>query len=157
MLNVGKQQNGVTLGRLLLRGPSRRKVLLTSTTHARMPRPLVSNQSGIVGTTTASVSYVASRDTSRGTAPKASRVMRGKASMARATAKPPQSSSSSQAAPLSIPGARQPGWPLRLPPLELVRTRPPQKRWLRRPNLLRLNHQRRMTTTTCTIACRGKG
>ena len=59
--------------------------------------------------------------------------------------------------PLSIPGARQPGWPLRLPPLELGCTRPPQRWWLRRPNLLCLNHLRRMTTTTCTFAGRGKG
>ena len=34
MLNVGKQQNGMTLNRWLRRGPSRREVLLTSTTHA---------------------------------------------------------------------------------------------------------------------------
>ena len=102
-------------------------------------------------TTTTSVSYVASRDTSIGTAPKASRVRRGKASMARATARSLYSSSSPQAVSLSVPGTRQPGWPLRLPPLELVRTRPPQKRWLRRPNLLRLNHLRRMTMTTVYI------
>ena len=68
MPNVGKQQNGVTVGRWLLRGLSRREVLLTSTTHARMPRLLVSKQSGIVGTITTSLSYVASRDTSSGTA-----------------------------------------------------------------------------------------
>ena len=48
----------------------------------------------IVGTTTTTVSYVASRDTSSGTAPKASRVRRGKASMARATTRPLYSSSS---------------------------------------------------------------
>ena len=41
MLNVSKQQNGLTLGRWLLRGLSRRKVLLTSTTHAIGPRLLV--------------------------------------------------------------------------------------------------------------------
>ena len=41
-------------------------------------------------------------------------------------------------------------------PLELVGTRPPQKRSLRRPNLLRLKRLRRMTTTTCTFACRGR-
>ena len=35
MLNVGRQQNGATLGRWLLRGPSCREVLLTSTPHAR--------------------------------------------------------------------------------------------------------------------------
>ena len=33
--------NGVTLGRWLLRGPSRREVLRTSTTHARVPWLLV--------------------------------------------------------------------------------------------------------------------
>ena len=64
------------------------------------------------------------------------------------------SSSSPQTVPLSIRGARQPGWALHLPPLELVRTRPPQRRWFRRPNLLRLNHPGRMTTTTCTFTCR---
>ena len=98
---------------------------------------------------------VASKDTSSGTAPKANRVTRVKVCMARAKARPPYRSSSPQTAPLSIPGARQPGWPLRLPPLELVGTRPPQKRWLRRPNLLRLKRLRRMTTITCTFACRG--
>ena len=36
------------------------------------------------------------------------------------------SSSSPQAVPLCIAGARQPGWPPRLPPFELVGTRPPQ-------------------------------
>ena len=41
MLNVGKRKNGVTLGRWLLRGPSRKEVLLTTTTHVRVPRPLV--------------------------------------------------------------------------------------------------------------------
>ena len=62
-----------------------------------------------------------------------------------------------EAAPLSIPGARQLGWPLRLPPIELVRTRPPQKLWLRRPNLLRLNLLSGITTITWAFACRGKG
>ena len=38
MLYAGKQQSGVTLGRRLLRGPSRREVLLTGTTQARVPR-----------------------------------------------------------------------------------------------------------------------
>ena len=42
MLYGGKQQRGVTtLGRWLLRGPSRREVLLTGTTHPRVPRLLV--------------------------------------------------------------------------------------------------------------------
>ena len=48
----------------------------------------------------------------------------GKAFMAGATARPPYSSSSSQVVPLSIPGARPRRWPLRPPPLELVRARP---------------------------------
>ena len=65
--------------------------------------------------------------------------------MARATARPLYSSSIPQVVPLSIPGARQLEWSLRLPPLEPVRTRPPQRRWLRKPNLLRLNHLGRMT------------
>ena len=46
-----------------------------------------------------------------------------------------------------------PASPLRL---ELVGTRPPQKRWLRKPNLLRLRRLRRMVTTTCTFACHGR-
>ena len=57
-----------------------------------------------------------------GTAPKASRARRGKTVMARATARPPSSSSSSsnpQAVALSIPRAKPPGRPLRLPPLWL--------------------------------------
>ena len=55
--------------------------------------------------------------------------------MARATtARSPYSSGSPQAVPLSIRGTTQPGRPLRLPPLELVGTRPPQKRWLLRRN-----------------------
>ena len=41
MLNVGKRHNDVTLGQWLLRGPGRREVLLTGTTHARVPRMLV--------------------------------------------------------------------------------------------------------------------
>ena len=106
---------------------------------------------------------MASKVTSNGTAPKASKVRRGKAFMARAKAMPHSSSSSSsssnpQAVPLSIPGAKPPGRPLRLPPLrlELVGTRPLQKRWLRKPKLLRLRRLRRMMMATCTFACRGK-
>ena len=111
-------------------GTKLQEVLLTSTIYARVPRPLVSEQSGAVGTTT-SVLCLASKVTSRGTAPKVSRVRRGKTFMAGATARASYSSSSPQAVPLSVPGARPPGWPLRLPLLELVRIRPPQKRWLR--------------------------
>ena len=50
--------------------------------------------------------------------PQASRGRRRKAFMARATARPPSSSNSSspQAVPLRIPGAKLPGRPLRLPP-----------------------------------------
>ena len=76
--------------------------------------------------------------------------------MTRATASSPHSSSSPQTVPLSIPGAKQLGWPHRLPPLELVGTRLPQKRWLRRPNLPRVKRLHRMTKTTCTFACRGR-
>ena len=65
-------------------------------------------------------------------------------------------SSNPPTVPLSIPGARQPGRPLRLQPLELANTRPPQQLWLRKPNLLRLNCPSRMTTTTCTFACCGR-
>ena len=120
-------------------------------------------QIGIVGTTTRSSSNVASRDTSSETvrnvatrdtssetAPKVSRVSPGKASMTRATDRPPHSSGSPQTVPLSMPAARQLGWPLHLPPLELVGTRPPQNRWLRIPNPLRLKPIHRMTKTTCT-------
>ena len=68
------------------------------------------------------------------------------------------SSSNPQAVLLSMPGTKPPGWPLRLPPLrlELVSTRPRQKRWLRQSNLLRLRPLRRRITTTCTFACRGR-
>ena len=83
--------------------------------------------------------------------------------MARATARAPSNSSISsssnlQAFQLSIPGAKPPGWPLGLPPLrlDLGGTRPPQKRWLRESNLLRLRRLRRRMTTTCTFACRGR-
>ena len=93
MLGVGKQRSGVKLGRRLLRGLSRREVLMTSTIHARVPRPLVSNQSGTAGTTTTSV-LCGSKVTSSGTTPNASGVRRGKASMARPSARPPRSSSS---------------------------------------------------------------
>ena len=41
MLNACKRQNGVALGQWLLRGPSRREVLLTSTTRATVPGLLV--------------------------------------------------------------------------------------------------------------------
>ena len=81
--------------------------------------------------------------------------------MARATARPPSSSNSSsnpRAVPLSVPGGKPPGRPLCLPPLrlELVATRPPQKQWLREPNLLHLRRLRRGMTTTCTFASRGR-
>ena len=99
---------------------------------------------------------MASRDTISGTATKNSRVRWGKASMTRATARPPYSRSSLQTVPLSIPGARHLGWLLCLPLFELVGTRPPQKRWLRRPNLLRLKRLHGITKTTCTFACGGK-
>ena len=155
MLNVGNRQNDVTLGRWLLRGPSSREVLLRSTNHARVLRLLGPKQSGTVGTTPTGVLCVESKATSSGTAPKASRVRRGKASMAITTDRLPYSNCSPQPVPLSILGASQPRWPLRLPPLELVDTRPPKKWWLRRPNLLRLNRLRRMTTTTCAFAGRG--
>ena len=153
MLKVGKQQNGVILGRWLLRGPR----AVDEHDSRENAKAADVKQSRVVGTTTTSVSYVADRNTSSGTAPKACTARRGKASMARPTARPLDSSSSRQAVLLSIPGARQPVWPLRLPPLELVLARPPKRRWLRRANLLRLNHLGGMTATTCTFACRGKG
>ena len=100
---------------------------------------------------------MASKITSNGTARKASRARRGKAFTATATSRPPSSSNSSsnqQSVPLSIPGVNPPGGGLRLPPLqlELVGTRPPQKRWLRELNLLRLWPLRRRLTTTCPFA-----
>ena len=98
MLHAGKRQSGATLGRWLLRGPSCREVLLTSTIHEIVPRPLVWKQSGTVGTTTTSVLWVESKAISSGTAPKANKVGRGKASMARATARPPYSSKWSRSA-----------------------------------------------------------
>ena len=77
MLDVGKQQNGVTLDRWLLRGPSRRDVLLTSTTHENAKAAVVEAKRSH-RYDNSKCSYVASRDTSSGTAPKASRVRRGK-------------------------------------------------------------------------------
>ena len=68
--------NWLTLGRWLLRGPSRRDVLLTSTIHARVPRPLVCKQGGTVGTTTTSVLCVTIKVTSSGTAPNVSSTRR---------------------------------------------------------------------------------
>ena len=99
--------------------------------------------------------------TSDGAAPNASRARGGKAFVARAIARPPNSSNGSsnpQAFPLSAPGPQPPGRPLRLPRLrlELVGTRPPQKRWWPKPNLLRPRRLHRMMTTTCTFACRGR-
>ena len=81
--------------------------------------------------------------------------------MAKATASNPSSSCSSsnpQAVPLSISGAKPQGWPLRLPPLllELVCTRPPNKRWLRESSLLRLRWLLGRMTTTCKFECRGR-
>ena len=153
-----KRQSGMTPGQRLLRGPCRREVLLTSTIHASAKDAGVKVEQNHLGTPKTRVLYVASKVTSSEAASKANRVRKGKASMARAMARPPSSSSSNslQAVPLSIPGERPPAWPLRLPPPELVRTRLPEKRWLRRPNLLRLKHLRRVTTTTCTFACRGR-
>ena len=109
MLNAGEQESGVTLGRWLLRGPSRREVLLTGTTHAKVSKLLVLKWSGTVGTATKSALCVASKATSSETATKDSRVRRGKASIATATARPLYSSSSPHAVPLSVPGAKQPG------------------------------------------------
>ena len=88
--------------------------------------------------------FVCSSEVTRsGIAPEASRVRWGKVLFTRATARPPTSSiSSSQAAPLSIPGERPPLWSLCLPPLELAGARAPQKWWLRRPDLLRLKRRR---------------
>ena len=75
--------------------------------------------------------FVASKGTSSGTAPKASRGRRRKAFTARDTARTPSSSNSSsssnpQAVPISIPGAKPRGWQLGLSPLrlELVGTSP---------------------------------
>ena len=89
MLNVGKRQKIVTLGRQLLRRPSCRDVLLTSTTYSRVWAILLMLMQGaIVGTTAPNVLCVASKVTSSGTAPKAGTVRWEKASMARATARP---------------------------------------------------------------------
>ena len=106
MLHAGERQSGVTLDLWLLRGPSRRELLLTSTTHARVSRP---NPKRNRRYDNDACLCVASKVTSSWTAAKASRVRKGKAPMARAVARPPYSSSSSQAVPLSIPGARPPG------------------------------------------------
>ena len=111
MLYSDNQQSGVTLGLWLLRRPSRREALLTGTIHARVPRLLAWKQSGTVGTTTTSVSYVKSRDRGSATSPKGSRARLEMASMATDTAGPPYNSRSPQIVPFSIPGARQLGWP----------------------------------------------
>ena len=102
-----------------------------------------------------------SKGTSKGVAAKASRATGRNTFMAKATASNPSSSCSStnpQAVPLSISGAKPQGWPLRLPPLllELVCTRPPNKRWLRESNLLRLRWLLRRMSTTCKFECRGR-
>ena len=78
--------------------------------------------------------------------------------MITATASVSNCSSYAQAVLLSIPGAKPLRRPLPLPPLrlELEGTRPPQKRWLPKPNLLRLRLLRMMITITCAFACRGK-
>ena len=94
---------------------------------------------------------MASKVTSNRTAPEASRVRREKAFMVRATARPPSSSSRSN--PQAVRLSKATGAALRLR-LELVGIRPPQKRWLREPNLLRRQRLRRRVTTTCTFAYR---
>ena len=135
-------------------GTTRRKMLLVSTTHTRVPRPLVREQRETVGTTATSVSCVVSKVISSGTVPKDSRVRQGMAFMA--TARTQTSNSSPQAVPLSIHGARPPRCPLRLPPLERKGTRPPQKRWFRRPSLLSLKRLPRTTMATRIFSCRGR-
>lgn len=57
----------------------------------------------------------------------ASRVRLGKASMARDAVRSSYSSSWPQQVPLNFQDVRPPGWSLRLPPLELAGTRPPQR------------------------------
>ena len=94
LTRVSKQQKGMTLGRWLMRGPRRREVLPTSTTHAREQDVLPGKQTRTVVATTTSVLCVASKAINIGTAPKVNRVRRGKASMSRATARLPCSSSS---------------------------------------------------------------
>ena len=88
--------------------------------------------------------------------PQSQRSRVGKGVHGQSHGQPPHNSSSPQTVPVSIPGARQRGWPLCLPSRELVLTRPFQTLWSRKSNLMCLNHLRRMTTTTCTFACRGK-
>ena len=104
---------------------------------------------------------LANKAISHATAPIACRERRENVFMARATARPPSSSSGGdnpQAVLLCIPGAEPPGQPLRLPPLglKLVDSRPPQKRGIREPNLLRLRRLRKKMTTTCTFVYRGR-
>ena len=103
---------------------------------------------------------MASKVTSNGTAPNASRARRGKAFLARATARRPSISSRSNQPSVQpcISGEKTSGRPLRLPPLqlELVGTRPPQTRWLQKMNRLRLRRQRRKMMPMFTFACRGR-
>ena len=86
--------------------------------------------------------------TSGVTTPEVRRGKGAKMSMARATARRPSSSKSPQAVPISTPGARGPGWPQSLPPINLVGATSPQERWIRRPNKLGLTQLRRIMPTT---------
>ena len=61
----------------------------------------------------------------------------------------------STSGPVQYTRSKTTGWPLRLPPPDLVKTRPSQTRWLRRSNLLRLKRLRKMMTT-CKFACGGR-
>ena len=61
----------------------------------------------------------------RGIAPNINRVSGRKEAVAKAATTPPRISNSPPPAPLSMPRARRPGWLLRLPLIELVRTKPP--------------------------------
>ena len=156
MLNVGRRGNGVTLSRWLLRRPAS-----IADGHDSRESPTAAGvKAGRNRRYDKSECFVYGMQghKQRG-CPKTQQCKEGKGTHGESHGPTPmqqqqqqQSSSSlAQHAP-SKTTATAP----RPPPLELVRTRPPRKRWLRRPNLLRLKRILRIKTATCTIACRGR-
>ena len=110
-------------------------------------------QSGIVGTTTTSVSHVASRD-KQWDCPQSQQGNVGKGVHGQSHGQTPiQQQQFTNGPPLRTRSKTTEMAPDRH---QLVGTRPPQKPSLPRPDLLRLKRQRRMTTTMCTFACRGR-
>ena len=158
ILQAVKRQSVGGLSRLLRRGRSRREVLPLNVIDARVHAAGVNaewnrwyhkNECFACG-----MEMHKQRVPS---APKASRVRRRKASMARATARCLSRGNSPHALPPTILEARRPRGPRRLPPIELEGTRPPHERWVRRPILLRLKQLRESRPTTRTLSSRERG